>query len=118
MSSEKKCTELYNEGETLKHSVNKLINSSMKKMPLEERIGQMIKSPIGLMVVIIMTFSVILACYKLIMNIIVSNIGETSQSQKHLFRPMSKAGAQSSLGAWIVFVLVFVAYAKNVQWMP
>jgi hypothetical protein len=118
VSSEKKCTELYNEGETLKHSVNKLINSSMKKMPLAERIGQMIKSPIGLMVVIIMTFSVILACYKLIMNIIVSNIGETSQSQKHLFRPMSKAGAQSSLGAWIVFVLVFVAYAKNVQWMP
>ena len=118
VSSEKKCREVYNEGETLKHSVNKLANSSMKKMPLEERIGQMIKSPMGLMVVIIMTFSVILACYKLIMNIIVSNIGETSQTQNHLLQPRSKAGAQSSLGAWIVFVLVFVAYAMNVEWMP
>lgn len=100
-SEEKKCREVYNEGETITHAINKLVDSSMKKVPIGQIIGQMIKSPLGLMVMIIIIFTSIMVIYKLILYVILSNIGETP----------SKAGSQTSVGAWVVFVLVFGAFA-------
>tara|TARA_Y100000768_G_scaffold307929_3_gene242032 strand:+ start:1216 stop:2394 length:1179 start_codon:yes stop_codon:yes gene_type:complete len=109
-SQEKNCREVHYEGETLAHSTNKNGESPLKKIPLEERIGNLMKSPLGLQVVIFIAFSILLFIYKLSMGALVSTIGETTETKSNLFTSMSKAGTHSSIGAWILFGIFFIVF--------
>jgi len=105
-SQEKNCREVHYEGETFTHSTNKNNSISIENMPIEERIGQIIQSPLGLQIVIIVVFLIILIIYKIILNTILKRIGETSETWY-----MSKAGEHYSSGAFLIFIIIFISFA-------
>lgn len=120
VTEEKNCREVHYEGETLAHSTNKLSGTTIKNMPFEERIGQLMKSPLGLQVVIFITFTLLLFVYKLAMGGLVSTIGEAGETKSNRFLSMTKAGSQSSVGAWILFGIIFAAFfiLMKEDWLP
>jgi len=104
-TQEKNCRELHYEGETFTHATNKNTSVSIEDMPIEERLGKLIQSPLGLQIVVIAFIFIILMIYKIIVGGLLSRIGETSQSWF-----MSKAGTHYSTGAFVIFIILFISF--------
>jgi hypothetical protein len=110
VSHEKNCKEIYYEGETLTHSTDKISKISGAKISFEKRIGKLVKSQMGLQIVIISLVSIIYIVYKFLMGGLVSSVGEATTTKSNYITSMTKAGTHYSAGAWILFIGVFIAF--------